>query len=133
MRKTKIRKNIDEKSQRGTDRSLKRAEEGPKVLHVPPTAHMVHSISSPAVAVDTLGGYNRRHHSDFSISTFNLPQCVNIISKFEKKNYSIFLALRVVWEASRWKLKNRHDGAISIHLRCQPPLQVRKLNEPCEL
>ena len=30
-------------------------------------------------------------------------------------------------------MENRHGGANCIHLRCQPPLQVRKLNEPCEL
>ena len=35
------------------------------------TAHMVHSISSLAVAVDTLDGYNWRHRGDISISTFN--------------------------------------------------------------
>ena len=38
-----------------TDGALIRAEEGPKVLHAPPTAHMVQSIPTLAVAVDTLG------------------------------------------------------------------------------
>ena len=31
----------------------------------------MHSISSFALAVDTLGGYNWRHRGDFPISTFN--------------------------------------------------------------
>ena len=39
-----------------TDRTLIRAEEGLKVLHASLTAHMVQSISTIAVAVDTLGG-----------------------------------------------------------------------------
>ena len=39
-----------------TDGALIRVEEGPKVLHAPPTAHMVQSIFTLAVAVDTLGG-----------------------------------------------------------------------------
>ena len=38
---------------------------GTQLLHAPPTAHMVHSISSLAVAVDTLGGYNWRHRGVF--------------------------------------------------------------------
>ena len=59
----------------------------------PPTAHMVHSISSLAVAVDTLGGYNWRHHGDFSISTYN-PKKANFVSKFEKKKI-LFFRLRV--------------------------------------
>ena len=44
---------------------------GTQLLHAPPTAHMVYSISSIIVAVDTLGGYNWRHRCDFPISTFN--------------------------------------------------------------
>ena len=31
---------------------------GTRLLHAPPTAHMIYSIASFAVAVDTLGGYN---------------------------------------------------------------------------
>ena len=46
---------------------------GTQLLHAPPTVHMVHSISSLAVAVDTLGGYNWRHRGNFSISTLNPP------------------------------------------------------------
>ena len=49
-----------------TDRTLVRAEEGPKVLHAPLTAHMVQSIFTLEVAVDNIGGYNWRHHGDFS-------------------------------------------------------------------
>ena len=49
-----------------TDGTLIRAEEGPKVLHAPPTAHMVPSISTLAVAVNTIGGYNWRHCGDFT-------------------------------------------------------------------
>ena len=56
-----------------TDGTLIRAEEGPKVLHAPPTAHMVQSIPTLAVAVDALGEYKWRHHGDFSISTLNPP------------------------------------------------------------
>ena len=44
---------------------------GTQLLHAPPTAQMVQSIFSFAVAVDTLGQYNWRHYGDFSISTFN--------------------------------------------------------------
>ena len=51
-------------------RNPNKSEGGTQLLHAPPTAHMVHSISSFAVAVDTLGGYNWRHRGDFSISTF---------------------------------------------------------------
>ena len=40
------------------------------MLHAPPTAHIVHSISSLAAAVDTSGEYNWRHRGNFSISTF---------------------------------------------------------------
>ena len=46
-----------------TDGTLRRAEEGPYMLHAPPTAHMV----------DTLGKYKWRHHGDYSISTLNPP------------------------------------------------------------
>ena len=46
---------------------------GTQLLHAPPTAHIVHSISSLAVAVDTLRGYNWRHRGNFSISIFNPP------------------------------------------------------------
>ena len=41
-----------------TDRTLIRAEEGPKVLAPPPTAYMAQANFSLAAA---LGGYNRRH------------------------------------------------------------------------
>ena len=57
--------------QSNTDGTLIRAEEGPKVLHAPPTAHIVQSIPILAVAVDTLGEYIWRHSGDFSISTLN--------------------------------------------------------------
>ena len=43
------------------------------MLHAPPTAHMVQSIPTLAVAVDTLGEYKWRHRGDFSISTLNPP------------------------------------------------------------
>ena len=48
-----------------TDRTLIRSEEGPKGLAAPPTANMAQVIFSLPVAVDTLGGYNWRHHGDF--------------------------------------------------------------------
>ena len=44
---------------------------GTQLLHAPSTAHMVHSISSLAVAFDSSGGYNWRHRGDFLIFTFN--------------------------------------------------------------
>ena len=55
------------------------------MLHAPPTAHMVQSIFSFAVAVDTLGGYNWRHHGDFSISTFNPLKGPNLDQNLRKK------------------------------------------------
>ena len=64
-----------------TDRTLIRAEEGPKVLHAPPTAHMVQSIPTLAVAVDTLGEYKWRHRGDFSISTLNPPKPLQKLGK----------------------------------------------------
>ena len=64
-----------------TDRTLIRAEEGPEVLHAPPTAHMVQSISTIAVAVDTLGENKWRHHGDFSISTLNPPKPLQKLGK----------------------------------------------------
>ena len=94
------------------------------MLHAPPTALVVHSIFSLAVAVDTLGEYNWRHHGDFSISTFNPPNGTL---------FSIFWASGLIWGGLRWKLKNRHGGANCIHLRCQPPLEVTKLLEPYKL
>ena len=48
-----------------TDRTLIGAEEGPKVLAPPPTAHMAQAFLSLAVAIYTLGGYNWRHRGDF--------------------------------------------------------------------
>ena len=48
-----------------TDGTQIRSEEGPKVLAAPPTAYMVQTIFLLAVAVNTLGGYNWRHHGDF--------------------------------------------------------------------
>ena len=47
-----------------TDRTLIRSEEGPKGLAAPPTAYMAQAILSLSVVVDTLGGYNWRHHGD---------------------------------------------------------------------
>ena len=41
-----------------TDRTLIRAEEGPKVLAPPPTAYMAQANFSLAVAEYTFGGYN---------------------------------------------------------------------------
>ena len=67
------------------------------MLHAPPTAHMVQSISSLAVAVDTLGGYNWRHRGDFSISIFNPLNGPILYQNLRKKNYSIFWALGVFW------------------------------------
>ena len=55
------------------------------MLHAPPTAHMVQSIFSFAVAVDTLGGYNWRHRGDFSISTFNPLKGPNLDQNLRKK------------------------------------------------
>ena len=72
-----------------TDGTLIRAEEGPKVLHAPPTAHMVQSIPTLAVAVDTLGEYKWRHHGDFSISTLNPPKPLQKLGKL-KKNFFKF-------------------------------------------
>ena len=63
---------------------------GTQLLHAPPTAHMVHSISSLAVAVDTLGRYNWRHRGDFSISTFNPPKGANLYQNLRKKNIRFF-------------------------------------------
>ena len=51
--------------QQCTDRTLIRSEEGPKGLAAPSTAHMAQVIFSLPVAVDTIGGYNWRHHGDF--------------------------------------------------------------------
>ena len=48
-----------------TDRTLIRAEEGPKVLASPPTAYMAQAIYLVAMADYTLGGYNWRHRGDF--------------------------------------------------------------------
>ena len=60
---------------------------GTQLLHAPPTAHMVQSIFSFAVAVDTLGGYNWRHRGDFSISTYNPPNRPILYQNLrEKKN-----------------------------------------------
>ena len=73
-----------------TDRTLIRAEEGPKVLHAPPTAHMVQSIPTLAVAVDTLGEYKWRHHGDFSISTLNAPKPLQKLEKLNKFFFSNF-------------------------------------------
>ena len=100
------------------------------MLHAPPTAHMVQSIFSFAVAVDTLGGYNWRHRGDFSISTFNPLNGPILCQNLRKKLFN-FLALGVLW-GSGWILKKK-GGAISISLRCPPPLQVWKLIDPCEL
>ena len=47
-----------------TDRTLIRSEEGPKGLAAPLTAYMAQTILSFPVVVDTLGGYNWRHHGD---------------------------------------------------------------------
>ena len=58
---------------------------GTQLLHAPPTAHMVQSIFSFAVAVDTLGGYNWRHRGDFSISTFNPLKGPNLDQNLRKK------------------------------------------------
>ena len=62
------------------------------MLHAPPTADMVRSISSFAVAVDTLGRYNWRHRGDFSISTFNPPKGANLFQNLRKKIFD-FLGL----------------------------------------
>ena len=56
----------------------------------PPTAHMVQSISTLAVAVDTLGGYKWRHRGDFSISTFNPPKRANLYENLRKKIIRFF-------------------------------------------
>ena len=58
------------------------------MLHAPPTAHMVQSIFSFAVAVDTLGGYNWRHRGDFSISTFNPLKGPNLDQNLKKKLFN---------------------------------------------
>ena len=58
---------------------------GTQLLQAPPTAHMVQSIFSFAVAVDTLGGYNWRHRGDFSISTFNPLKGPNLDQNLRKK------------------------------------------------
>ena len=58
---------------------------GTQLLHAPPTAHMVRSIFSFAVAVDTLGGYNWRHRGDFSISTFNPLKGPNLDQNLRNK------------------------------------------------
>ena len=79
-----------------TDGTLIRAEEGPKVLHAPPTAHMVQSIPTLAVAVDALGEYKWRHHGDFSISTFNPLKGPSLDQNLRRKKYSIFRAFVVV-------------------------------------
>ena len=79
-----------------TDGTLIRAEEGPKVLHAPPTAHMVQSISSLVTAVDTLGGYNWRHRGDFSISTLNPLKGPLLSKNLRKKIIQFFWALGVV-------------------------------------
>ena len=62
---------------------------GTQLLHAPPTAHMVQSIFSFAVAVDTLGRYNWRHHGDFSISTFNPLKGPNLDQNLRKKSFKI--------------------------------------------
>ena len=48
-----------------TDWTLIRAEEGPKVLTSPPTAHMAQAFFTLAMAVYTLNGYDWRHHGVF--------------------------------------------------------------------
>ena len=58
----------------------------------PPTAYMVHSISSLAVAVDTLGEYNWRHRGDFSISTFITPNRP-LLGQNLRKNFFQFFGL----------------------------------------
>ena len=68
-----------------TDRTLIRAEEGPKMLHAPLTAHMVQSISTLAMAVDNIVGYNWRHHGNFSNSTLNPPNHTQGLKNREKK------------------------------------------------
>ena len=116
-----------------TDGTLIRAEEGPKVLASPPRAYMAQAFFSLDMAVYTLGGYNWRHRGDFSIFTFKPLKGPNLDQNLRKKNCSIFRAFGVVWRGSRWKLKNRHGGAICILLKCQPPLQVWELIEPYEM
>ena len=63
---------------------------GTQLLHAPPTAHMVHSISSLAVAVDTIGGYNWRHCGDFSVSIFNPPNRPILYQNLRKKIIRFF-------------------------------------------
>ena len=82
--------------------------EGPNCYMPPPTAHMVQSIFSFAVAVDTLGGYNWRHRGDFSISTFN-PLKDQFYTKIWEKKLFNFLGFwgglkgfRVEIEKSPW-------------------------------
>ena len=82
---------------------------GTQLLHALPTAHMVHSISSLTVAVDTLGGYNWRHHGDFSISTFNPLKGPNLDQNLRKKIIQFFFGFwgglkgfRVEIEKSPW-------------------------------
>ena len=58
------------------------------MLHAPPRAHIVHSISSFAVAVDILGGYNWRHRGDFSISTFNPLNGPTLFQNLRKKSFN---------------------------------------------
>ena len=69
---------------------------------------MVHSISSLAVLVDTLGGYNWRHRCDFPISTFNPLNGSILYQNFIKKlfNFLSFLSglgeFKVEIEKSPW-------------------------------
>ena len=73
-----------------------KSEGGTHLLHAPPTAHMVHSIFSLAVTVDTLGGYHWRHRGDFSISTFNPPNGPNFHQNLREKKLLNFLIFGVV-------------------------------------
>ena len=54
---------------------------GTQSVTCPPTAHMVQSIPSLAVAFDTLGEYKWRHRGDFSISTLNPPKPLQKLGK----------------------------------------------------
>ena len=62
------------------------------MLHAPPTAHMVQSIPTLAVAVDTLGEYKWRHRGDFSISTLN-PLNGPVLCQNLKKKIILFFWL----------------------------------------
>ena len=76
-------------------RDPNKSEGGTQLLHAPPTAHIVYSISSLAVAVDTLGDTIGATLAIYQFSPLT-PQRLNFISKFEKKSYSFFWALGVV-------------------------------------